>query len=48
MRKLANNLNSYDTSLQVAPNHDKCDVLCPTSSDDFFSHSYHYLIALRR
>ena len=45
MRKLANNSNSYNTSVQAMPSYDRCDVLCPMS-DDFYSHRYHYLEAV--
>ena len=43
MRKLANNLNSYDTSLQIT-SYCSCDAVCPLYDDPLVSYAHHYRI----
>ena len=43
MRKLANNSDSYNTSVQAMPSYDRCDILCPMSDDYYYSQRYYYL-----
>ncbi len=42
MRKLRNNSNSHEASVQAIINYCRCDAVCPRSNDDFYSYEYHY------